>query len=230
MANNIPATPEQVRILFSITERGSGSNLIEFLNERNIQMHLQATGQGTASSEMMDILGLGSSDKDLLVSFATENAMLQLAAELNDNLSAVSRWRGIMMILSPVAISRLFAVIVNRSTGAQPTTEGEEFMKNEYKHSLICIAVNQGYTDQVMATAKKAGATGGTVIRARLAGAEQASQFHGISLQEEREIVTILAPDSIRDRIMAEVNKECGLRTEANGILCALPVDKAFKI
>ncbi len=221
---------EPVRLLLSITERGSGRSLIEFLNERNIRMHLQGTGSGTASSEMMDILGLGSSDKDLLISFATESAMIRLSQELDDNLNAVSRWRGIMMIFSPAAISRLFATIVNRRTGELAATEGEEPMKNEYKHSLICIAVNQGYTDQVMQTAKKAGATGGTVIRARLAGAEQASQFHGISLQDEREIVTILAPDSIRDQIMEDVNRECGLRTEANGILCALPVDKAFKI
>lgn len=221
---------EQVRLLLSITERGSGGDLIEFLNERQIHMHLQANGQGTASSEMMDILGLGSSDKDIVLSFATESAMQRLAHELNDNLSAVGRWRGIMMIVSPSALSRLFAVIVNRRTGAAPVTEGENPMKNEYQHSLICVAVNQGYTDQVMTAAKRAGATGGTVIRARLAGAEQASQFHGITLQEEKEIVTILAPDTVRDQIMEAVNKECGLRTEANGILCALPVDKAFKI
>jgi hypothetical protein len=102
-------------------------------------------------------------------------------------------------------------------------------MKNEHKHQLILITVNQGYTDRVMQTAKKAGATGGTVIRARLAGAERLDQF-GIDLQEEREIVMILAPVNSSSEILEEVNRECGLKTPAGGVVCAVPVEKAFKI
>ena len=103
-------------------------------------------------------------------------------------------------------------------------------MKNEHQHSLILIAVNQGYTDQIMHVAKRAGATGGTIIRARLAGSDTETVFQGMDLHPEREILAILAPDSIRDQVMDNVNKEFGLRSEAGGILCSLPVDKAFKI
>ena len=45
-------------------------------------------------------------------------------------------------------------------------------MQSEFKYSLVLIAVNRGFTDSVMQTAKKAGATGGTVIKARHAEAE----------------------------------------------------------
>ena len=103
-------------------------------------------------------------------------------------------------------------------------------MKNEHQHSLILITVNQGYTDQVMQVAKKAGATGGTVVRARLAGSDPETVFQGMDLQPAREILAILAPDSIRDQVMEDVNREFGLRSEAGGILCSLPVDKAFMI
>lgn len=100
-------------------------------------------------------------------------------------------------------------------------------MKSEYQHSLILITVNQGYTDGVMQTARKAGATGGTVIRARMAGAEQ---LLDPQLSEEKEIIAILAPDSVRNQIMEEVNKEYGMRSEAKGVVCSVPVDKALKI
>lgn len=103
-------------------------------------------------------------------------------------------------------------------------------VKSEYKHSLIMISVNHGFTDQVMQTAKKAGATGGTVIRARLAEAGELEQITGIRDQEEKEIVTILAPESVCGAIMTEVNKEFGVQSEANGVVWALPVEKAFKI
>ena len=103
-------------------------------------------------------------------------------------------------------------------------------MKNEHKYSLILIAVNQGYTDAVMQSARQAGATGGTIIRARLASDETAEQFHGFNLHSEKEIVAILAADTIKGSIMNAVNAEFGLKSEAQGMVLSLPVDKAFKI
>lgn len=102
-------------------------------------------------------------------------------------------------------------------------------MSNDRKYHLIVVTVNQGYTDQVMQTARKAGATGGTVIRARLTNPEM-EQFGDVDVQEEKEIVTILASSSISGRIMEDVNREWGLRSEAKGMVCALPVDSAFKV
>ena len=134
------------------------------------------------------------------------------------------------MVLSPTAVGNLTATILSmNNTSAQESREVKP-MKNEHQHSLILIAVNQGYTDQIMHVAKRAGATGGTIIRARLAGSDTETVFQGMDLHPEREILAILAPDSIRDQVMDNVNKEFGLRSEAGGILCSLPVDKAFKI
>jgi len=51
-----------------------------------------------------------------------------------------------------------------------------------------------------------------------------------VELEEEREIVTILVPDTIRDRVMEEVNREFGLRTDAQAIICCVGVEKAMRI
>ena len=221
--------PRRIRILAAIVERGRGPVLIEQMSKKGLGYQLRFTGRGTASSEMMDILGLGSTEKDIVISMGTAEAVREVVRDFSENLG-VSRYKGFMMLLSPEAVSRLLAVVLTMQT--PEITERKDLvpMKNEHRHSLILVAVNQGYTDQVMKTARRAGATGGTVIRARLADAEVESQFHGIKLQEEKEIVAILAPDSIRDQLMSDVNNECGMRTEAQGVICALPVDKAFKI
>ena len=147
---------ERMMMLLSITERGSGRELIEYLDQRKIKLHCQCAGTGTAPSEMMDILGLGTRSKDIVISFATQGAMQNLAWELSNNLNAVSRGKGIMMILSPNAVSQVFAAMITRQTGEITPTGGEDNVKSEYKYSLICIAVNHGYTEQVMQTAKKA--------------------------------------------------------------------------
>ena len=120
--------------------------------------------------------------------------------------------------------------VFSAAKGKYDTKEkGEEEMSNDRKYHLIVVTVNQGYTDQVMQTARKAGATGGTVIRARLTNPEM-EQFGDVDVQEEKEIVTILASSSISGRIMEDVNREWGLRSEAKGMVCALPVDSAFKV
>lgn len=68
-----------------------------------------------------------------------------------------------------------------------------------------------------------------SVIRARLTNPEM-EQFGDVDVQEEKEIVTILASSSISGKIMEDVNREWGLRSEAKGMVCALPVDSAFKV
>lgn len=215
----------QIMVILSIIERGRAKAYIEMLGKRNIGFHMQWVGQGTASSEMMDILGLGSSDKDIVLSYAPRRTVAALAAELTKDLSSGMGYNGLMMLLSTSAINNIAAELLQAENSE---IEGEESaMKSEYHHSLILITVNQGYTDGVMQTAKKAGATGGTVIRARLAGAEQVTV---LQVQEEKEIIAILAPDSVRNQIMEEVNKEFGLRSDAGGVVCALPVDRAMKI
>ena len=220
---------EKVRMLVAITERGNGKMLTRKMDTMGVGCIMRCYGQGTASSEMMDILGLGSSEKDIVIAMGKESAVEDVVREYSDTLRSAGRG-GIMMLLSPNAVGNLTATILSMRNASATESREVKPMKNEHQHSLILITVNQGYTDQVMQTARKAGATGGTVVRARLAGSDPETVFQGMDLQPEREILAILAPDSIRDQVMEDVNREFGLRSEAGGILCSLPVDKAFKI
>lgn len=218
---------DQIMLIVSIIERGRAKAYIEMLGRQKIGFHMQCVGQGTASSEMMDILGLGSSDKDIVISYAPRRLVAALAAELSRDLGSGLGYNGLMMLLSTSAINRVAAELFLMQTENSEIEGEESAMKSEYRHSLILITVNQGYADAVMQTAKRAGATGGTVIRARLAGAEH---LMDLQVQEEKEIIAILAADSVRNQIMEEVNGEFGLRAEARGVVCAVPVDRAMKI
>ncbi|MBQ7338062.1 MAG: hypothetical protein IJW40_06365 [Clostridia bacterium] len=228
---SIPDTNRMMMIL-SIIMRGKSKAYMEMLDAKNVRFHIQSVGFGTAPSEMMDIFGLGSNDKDIIISLAPAGVVNSLAGELGKNLDTNSRYGGLMMILSLSALNRLTAEILIRANREITEKGAENEMKSEYKHQLIMISVNQGYTDQVMQTAKKAGATGGTIMRARLAGSEKLQQFDAPdeAAEDEKEIIMILAPESIAAGIMTEVNREHGLKTDAKGIIWALPVDTAYKI
>jgi len=216
-------------MLCAITERGYGRELVTWMSQRGLGYQLRFIGRGTASSEMMDILGLGSSEKDIVISLGKQSAVEEVARSYMDNMNSLRRGRGIMMVLSPNALSNVAASILAMQN-IQKTEEEHDPMKNEHKYSLVLIAVNQGYTDAVMQAARQAGATGGTIIRARLAADDAAEQFHGFNLASEKEIVVILAADTIKEALMNSINSEFGLKSEAQGMVFSLPVEKAFKI
>ena len=219
---------EPVRMALSVVPRGLGEKWIRELKDSHIHFHLQFTGIGTASNEMMDVLGFDSSDKDMILSFGSESAMRLLVSRLGQGLRSIHH--GIIMTFSPTAINHLVEVFASKR--AQNEEKEEEFPMESggYEYSLILVTVNSGYTDDVMTAAKKAGATGGTVIRARLVDAERAENKYGLMLQEEREIVSIMTARSKRNEIMEAINAEFGIRSPAQAIICSLPVEKAFKM
>jgi len=92
-------------------------------------------------------------------------------------------------------------------------------------YAMILAFVNQGFSEEVMAAGKIAGATGGTVFHSRRVGSEEALRFWGISIQEEREIVLILAKKEQKKAIMQAISSQCGSHTDAHGVVISVPVD-----
>ena len=219
---------KKIMSLLSIVQQGKGKKLMKELHNLNVTMNFQTVGMGTAPTEMMDIFGLGTHDKDVIISLGAEDSIREMIANFGVNFQSHSKYGGLMIVLDVMAAGRLLNEILN--FGNQ--TMNKEFapMKNEHHNNLIVISVNEGYSESVMQVARKAGATGGTVIKGRLADGEQFAEFVNTEVSSEREILFILAPTKVGAQIMTDVNKEFGLTSPANGILFALPTEKAFKI
>lgn len=223
------AIDSRIVMLLSIIRRGKSGQYIKMLNENDVILHYQCVGEGTAPSEMLDILGLGSSEKDIMISFATQSTANRIATNLNKNLGTTLGYQGLFMVIPTNAFSRISTEIIKKNSNDFVKGDGDK-MSSEYKYSLILISVNRGFTDNVMQTAKIAGATGGTIIKARHADTAIMEAYSNQVLSEEKEIVAILAPDSVRNQILESVNNEFGLKSEAQGVVLSVPVDKVFKI
>lgn len=221
---------DRIMMVFSIITRGKAKKYIECLEKNGMGFHIRANGVGTAPSEMMDIFGLGTNDKDIVITLAPESILNSYLVSMNKGLGSSYEYGGLMMCVRLSAISRLGSEIVNRISKQIDTTGGKKKVKSGEKHQLILVSVNQGYTDAVMQTARQAGAMGGTVMRAHLSESSMIEQFGESAVQPEREIITIFAPLGTAVKIMEDVNREHGVMSEANGIVMAIPVDKAYKI
>lgn len=219
--------PERMTLIMSIVERGCGAKLHKLYRENQVFISLRCEGSGTATSEIMDILGLGSSEKDILISTAPVSTARALLERLDDDLRGAVPGSGIAFTIPLTAVNNLLAAFINLTTKTDRDSGGDTDMENSVKSSLILVTVNQGFTDVVMDTARKAGARGGTIIRGRWAGDESFAQSYGITtLREEKELIFIVVPTELRNKIMDAVNREHGLRTESGAMVSAVGVEQ----
>lgn len=99
-------------------------------------------------------------------------------------------------------------------------------MAQENKHELIVCIVNSGYSENVMAAARSAGARGGSILRGRGSANPEAEEFFNIAIQPDKEVVLVLVPADIKDEVMKAIYKNAGLSTEGVGIVFSLPVSR----
>ena len=90
--------------------------------------------------------------------------------------------------------------------------------------AVFCI-VNAGYSELVMDAAKEVGARGGTVIHARGTANKEAEQYFKSTIQPDKEIVMILVPQDIKDKVLHAIYQSAGLKSEGQGIAFSLAVD-----
>ena len=101
-------------------------------------------------------------------------------------------------------------------------------MENGFK--CILAIVNNGFSEVAMDAAKACGAKGGTILHGRGTISKDAEKFFNISIQPEKEIVMILAPNNLIDGILKGLYDAVGTSTPARGIAFALPVDEVVGI
>ena len=95
------------------------------------------------------------------------------------------------------------------------------------KYEMITCIVNAGFSDVVMDAAKAAGAGGGTVIHGRGTADKEAEQYFKITVQPEKDIVMLIVPARIKDRVLHAIYKNAGLATDGQGIVFSVPVNQA---
>ena len=93
---------------------------------------------------------------------------------------------------------------------------------------MIFVIANEGYSDMIMDAARKAGAMGGTVIKARGTGAEYTEKFFGFSIAKEKEIHMLVTPAQGRNHIMKSIMENAGLESKAQSMVFSLPVSNAI--
>ena len=202
--------------MITITDRSRCGEFAAWYQEQGIPLVLTALGSGTATTEILDCLGLEATEKAVLFCVAPHSPQLVRRAEKALWLDVPGR--GILMTVPVSSIGGAAA----RDYLLQQ--EAEKSMEKEITHELLVVITNQGHTDMVMDAARAAGATGGTAVHAKGTGTELAKKFFGVSIAAEKELIFILTLEETRVPIMKAIMAQAGMHTEAQSLVFSLPV------
>ena len=222
------------QLLVLITTPKLAEHAAEMFRKGALPLQYRFNAEGTASSEIMDMLGLGSIDKSVLVSMVPKHLSPILMEKLHTELQLHKANSGIAFTIPLNGANNMILRILDHDAGKDVLNTGKELLNiagkeensmSETKHSLVAAIVNSGFSDDVMKAVRAAGATGGTVIRSRRIGNEEATGFWGLSVQDEKEIVLVLTESANKVALMQSLGESCGMHSAAQGIFMSVPID-----
>ncbi len=209
-------------LMMTVTSRSRMPDFIRMYRDKGLETHFLSLGHGTASQGLMRMLALNETEKMVCMTVVTGRKWLEVKKAMTVRLRIEAPGVGIayVMPLSDMGGKRELMFL----TDGQDYRKGEESTLKGTEQELLIVISNQGYSQQVMDAALKAGSRGGTVIHARGTGQEKAERFLGISLASEKDIVLIVTPAEKKAEMMQTIMREAGPETRAKAIVFSLPV------
>lgn len=187
--------------LMAIVRKGEAQKLMKAAREKGAPGGSVISARGTASNAILAALGLGDTSREVLISVVERE-------KLDDILAAVRS----------VKASGI-ALVIDALRGLD-----EEDLKMDGQYEMIQVISQDGYSEDIMAVARKAGAKGGTVINARGTSTEQDIRFFGAPLVPEKEVLMIVMEKSKADAVKKAISSMEILRKKGMGIMFSIPV------
>ena len=117
--NKLPSLKNIVQkkllLFITIVTSGHGSHITRMFEKIGVSAQFVQSGEGTATKEINNLLGVEDVDKDIVVSFITEDKIPLIRQDLSEYFSSNKRNRGIGMAiqLSSVIGVRVYQFLAN---------------------------------------------------------------------------------------------------------------------
>lgn len=216
------------RALVTITSLKLADKADTVYKEKGIPLHYRLSGIGTAPSEILDLLGIGSSDKGVLIGMMEKEKADRMLCELEHEIHFGMPGHGFAFTLPLTGATNHILKIIKQQKNEISERKESIIMPADTKYSLVAAVVAQGYSEDVMSAAREAGARGGTIIHSRRIGDTENLTVWGLSLQEEKETILIVATEENKLAIMQAISEKYGMQSEAKAAVLSLPIDNVI--
>ena len=209
--------------VISITGPEALGVLEDICEELALPLNVTLHGRGTAVQSMLDLLGIESNEKRVVLSTATEEKTAALIEAQKRRLHIGVPGHGIVIAVPVKSIGggKTVAYLMGEENKSAKTAP-----PSGYAYELIVVVASEGQTDLVMNAARAAGARGGTVLHGKGTTSPESEKFLGVSIAKEKEVILIVARKEQKADIMRSIMTRAGADTDAGAVVFSVPVSE----
>lgn len=212
-------------LLVLIYSEGNDKKINSILNKFGVKVKTVTNASGTASASVLDYFGLAETKKDVYLAIIPDYLEHNILSKLKNAFKFEEIGTGITFTI-PISSSNKFLVDSFKKSDVEEKVK--DMKEDNNKYHLIITIVLEGYLEQAMAAAKKAGATGGTVIKGRGLANLVPAKVLGFNIEPEREVILNVVEDESKQKVMEEITSAVGIKTGGKGVCIALPISDAI--
>jgi nitrogen regulatory protein PII len=212
-------------LLVLIYSEGNDKKINSILNKFGVKVKTVTNASGTASASVLDYFGLAETRKDVYLAIIPDYLEHNILSKLKNAFKFEEIGTGITFTI-PISSSNKFLVDSFKKSDVEEKVK--DMKEDNNKYHLIITIVLEGYLEQAMAAAKKAGATGGTVIKGRGLANLVPAKVLGFNIEPEREVILNVVEDESKQKVMEEITSAVGIKTGGKGVCIALPISDAI--
>jgi len=210
-----------IKLLFIILDNGYSKKVNSLLNKYGIKFKTVSNASGTASPSVLSYFGLTDTEKEIYIGIIPDYLSSEILSKINLEFKLANIGTGIAFTI-PISSSNKYL----KDDFNKKSDRGEKMQKSDKKYSLIMTIVSEGHLEDVMTSAKKAGGRGGTSIKGRGLGITKKTKVLGFNIEPEKDIVLNIVKSDDRTKIMEEITKNVGIKTDGKGICLSLPIEE----
>lgn len=212
-------------LLVLIYSEGNDKKINSILNKFGVKVKTVTNASGTASASVLDYFGLAETKKDVYLAIIPDYLEHNILNKLKNTFKFEEIGTGITFTI-PISSSNKFLMDSFKKSDVEEKVK--DMKEDNNKYHLIITIVLEGYLEQAMAAAKKAGATGGTVIKGRGLANLVPAKVLGFNIEPEREVILNVVEDESKQKVMEEITSAVGIKTGGKGVCIALPISDAI--
>lgn len=202
-----------MKMLVVICDRTLTNKIVKTLNQENVKYHISFYGRGTADQSILSYFGLEKTEKEVIMSII-DNQDINIILEKLSAYEFIKHHGAVAFTVPLDGISQNTLDYIKKM----------EEWKMKFEHELIITISNEGFVDEIMATAKKAGARGGTIVHGRGTVTEEAIKFFGLTIHPDKDILLIVTKTENKNDIMLAISTEHGVDKKPRAVCFSLPI------
>ena len=211
-----------IELVCVIVNFGMGSKVLKAAKTNGIHGGTITLAKGTANYRIWDYLGLSEIRKEILYMVADRETAYKALDRLNIEFKFDKPNHGIAFTTS------VYEAI--GTSGCQCEKIASERGEHITMYQVITIIVDKGKAEDVVASASRAGAKGGTIINGRGSGIHETSRVFAMDIEPEKEIVLILSETDRTEAIVRAIKEDIGIDAPGKGIIYIQDVNKTYGV